>query len=161
MNESKPLDNVSIRPDGYFKGHRSEVIDFLSVTAKRILDVGCGTGNFGASIKINMNVEIWGIEIDKEAARAAITKYNNVLVGDILEVMPGLPLKYFDCIFLMTYLSTSLFRMKFYKKSRLTLRKAVLLSVRFLILSITELFLSWSSKSSGNIKIRGYWIKLI
>lgn len=99
MNESKPLDNVSIRPDGYFKGHRSEMIDFLPVTAKRILDVGCGTGNFGASIKIKMNVEIWGIEIDKEAARAAITKYNNVLVGDILEVIPGLPLKYFDCIF--------------------------------------------------------------
>jgi 2-polyprenyl-3-methyl-5-hydroxy-6-metoxy-1,4-benzoquinol methylase len=99
MNISNPLNNLSIRPDGYFKRNRSEMMDFLPVTAKRILDVGCGTGNFGASIKLKMNVELWGIEIDKAAARVAITQYDNVLVGDIFEVMSSLPLKYFDCIF--------------------------------------------------------------
>jgi len=93
------LSNLSIRPEGYFKGHRSEMIDFLPVTAERILDVGCGVGNFGVSIKSKMGVEIWGIEIDKEAARTAITRYDNVLVGDIIEVIPSLPVKYFNCIF--------------------------------------------------------------
>ena len=66
MNESGHLSNLSIKPEGYFKGHRSEMIDFLPVTAEKILDVGCGVGNFGASIKIKMDVEMWGIEIDKE-----------------------------------------------------------------------------------------------
>lgn len=95
----KPLSNLSIRPDGYFKGHRSEMLDFLPVTAKRILDVGCGTGNFGAFIKNTMGIEIWGIELDKEAAQVAITQYDNVLVGDTSEVIANLPLKYFDCVF--------------------------------------------------------------
>jgi len=99
MNMRKPLSNLSIRPDGYFKGHRSEMLDFLPVTAKRILDVGCGTGNFGAFIKNTMGIEIWGIELDKEAAQVAITQYDNVLVGDTSEVIANLPLKYFDCVF--------------------------------------------------------------
>jgi 2-polyprenyl-3-methyl-5-hydroxy-6-metoxy-1,4-benzoquinol methylase len=99
MNESGHLSNLSIKPDGYFKGHRNEMIDFLPVTAETILDVGCGVGNFGSSIKSKMDVEIWGIEIDKEAAQTAITRYDNVLVGDISEIVPSLPVKYFDCIF--------------------------------------------------------------
>jgi hypothetical protein len=31
MNISKPLNNLSIKPDGYFKGYRIEMMDFSPV----------------------------------------------------------------------------------------------------------------------------------
>lgn len=74
------------------------MIQFLPAVAEKVLDVGCGEGNFGIAVKKQLNCEIWGIEINQRAAKVASAKYDRVLVGDIFEVLPELPLEYFDCI---------------------------------------------------------------
>ena len=39
------------KPKDYFIHARAEMLTFISPSARRILDVGCGAGNFGALVK--------------------------------------------------------------------------------------------------------------
>ena len=74
-------------------------------TARRILDVGCGAGAFSAVLKQDraarkVAVEIWGLEMDPEAAALAQEVLDQVQVGDATELARDLPTGYFDCILL-------------------------------------------------------------
>ena len=81
----------------YENSLREEMLPFVPARARLILDVGCSVGNFGSLLKTERSSEVWGIEIDPEAAEIARRKLDKVLVGSFNREL-GVPEKKFDCI---------------------------------------------------------------
>jgi len=84
------------RPEEYYGFKRPEMVFFLPAEYHRVLEVGCGKGEFGGNLK--PGVEVWGIEPDPKAAAAAREKMNRVLVGAYDEVSGEIPENYFDLV---------------------------------------------------------------
>lgn len=59
----------------YYNKKRHEVLKYVAVIPKKVLELGCGTGAFGKLLKEKYACEITGIELKAEAASIA----NNVL----------------------------------------------------------------------------------
>lgn len=87
--------------ESYFTHARPEMQPFVPATARRVLDIGCGAGAFGAALKMrNESVSVTGVEIDPEAAEAAGARLDLVLTGDAAAALPRLQDQYFDAIVL-------------------------------------------------------------
>lgn len=86
------------KPNGYFQCTRPEMLEFLPPHSRRVLDVGCAEGSFGASIKQLRGIEVWGVEPTKSAAGAAAKRLDTVIAADF-GPDTGLPERAFDCIF--------------------------------------------------------------
>lgn len=82
--------------DKYFGGDRPEMAEYIPSNAKRILDVGCGYGKFGALLQARGS-EMWGVELDMNAAAEASKLLYRVINGDIARDLE-LPEHYFDCV---------------------------------------------------------------
>lgn len=92
------MSDVEVKHRNYFGRTRSEMLPFIPVRSTRILDVGCADGSFSRQLKENREAEVWGIELNEKMAMRARDCLDNVLVGDIGEVLTKLPINYFDCI---------------------------------------------------------------
>lgn len=90
--------NLTEKPQDYFALERPEMIGFVPLTAKTILEFGSGEGNFGNALKLRNDAEVWGIEIDENAAKISQQKLHKVVVGDALQKIKELPNNYFDAI---------------------------------------------------------------
>lgn len=77
---------------------RPEMISYIPKNAKKILEVGCGSGLFGHQLKCELNAEVWGVELNADAAASAEKRIDKILVGDIHQLAGSLPSAYFDCI---------------------------------------------------------------
>lgn len=77
---------------------RSEVAVFLpsDTSEMRILEIGCGAGNFKSNI-VGCQ-EYWGVEPFEAVAKIASEKLDKVLVGTFKDVYDTLPNNYFDCV---------------------------------------------------------------
>ena len=84
--------------DVYFNSDRSEMLRYIKRSSIRVLDVGCGTGNFGSLLMREKMAEVWGIEIDHEVSKIAGEKLHFVAFGDAAEQIPKLPDNTFDLI---------------------------------------------------------------
>ena len=82
----------------YFLEKREEMFDFIPARAGKLLDVGCGAAAFSSLLKEQLGAEVWGIEINAEAASAAARKLDKVIVSDVESAIETLPDNYFDCI---------------------------------------------------------------
>jgi 2-polyprenyl-3-methyl-5-hydroxy-6-metoxy-1,4-benzoquinol methylase len=82
----------------YFGTTRPDMLAYVPLTASRVLEIGCGFGNFGAAIKKNQSAEVWGVEPLAAAAEAATGVLDRVLTGTVEEVLDRLPDGYFDCL---------------------------------------------------------------
>ncbi len=87
------------KPDGYFNNPRNEMLSFLPIDTKKILDVGCGNGTFAKAIKEINNAEIWGIELMEDEAIEAKTILDKTFVGPCEDYIDDLPEGYFDAIY--------------------------------------------------------------
>ncbi|AEF93757.1 Methyltransferase type 12 [Desulfotomaculum nigrificans CO-1-SRB] len=88
-----------LKPNRYYRAARPEVANLVPPEAKRILDIGCGQGYLGAVLKEQQpQREVVGIELDQMAAAAAREKLDQVLVGNIEQMMLDFPTGYFDCV---------------------------------------------------------------
>lgn len=89
-------------PADYFGRPRREMVPFVPAEANRILDVGCGAGGFAASLKEARGdrLEIWGVEVNAEAAARASGVVDEIRVGHALQIVPALPPSHFDCVVL-------------------------------------------------------------
>jgi 2-polyprenyl-3-methyl-5-hydroxy-6-metoxy-1,4-benzoquinol methylase len=82
---------------GYYGTLRTEMLNYIPDTAIRLLEVGCGEGGFCRQLK-NDQREVWGLEINPDAAAKAATVCDRVLVGSFDEQLQHLPADYFDCV---------------------------------------------------------------
>jgi 2-polyprenyl-3-methyl-5-hydroxy-6-metoxy-1,4-benzoquinol methylase len=87
------------KPADYYAGERHEILPFVPESFKVVLDVGCGVGNFGALLKKELGLEVWGIEPDGAASKEAAKKLDRVIQNQFLENIPELKGRYFDGIF--------------------------------------------------------------
>jgi GT2 family glycosyltransferase/2-polyprenyl-3-methyl-5-hydroxy-6-metoxy-1,4-benzoquinol methylase len=82
----------------YFEFARPEVLARIPLSARRVLEVGCGAGRLGEALKARQPAEVTGIEFDSAAAEAARTRLDQVFKGDIERLDPGFAAGAFDCI---------------------------------------------------------------
>lgn len=88
-----------MKPKDYYAGANLNIARFVPQSCERILEVGCAEGALGAWLKTDRKCEMWGIELDEEAARIATARLDTVLCRNIEELgQDGLPLNYFDCV---------------------------------------------------------------
>ncbi|HNT86349.1 MAG TPA: glycosyltransferase [Candidatus Hydrogenedentes bacterium] len=83
----------------YYECPRPELLPFIPLHARRVLDVGCGAGAFGWLLKRQRrNITVSGLEVVEHAAEKARRVLDGVIVGSI-ETM-DLPFEdgRFDCI---------------------------------------------------------------
>lgn len=89
----------SLEKTVYEEMQRPDVEAIVPVTARRILDVGCGAGNLGAALKTrNRDVSVTGIEMSPALAAIASGRIDRVLTGTIEEHIANLPDGTFDCM---------------------------------------------------------------
>lgn len=72
-----------MKPEGYFASDRAELVRQLPHPVGRVLDVGCGEGRTGASLRRAGATWIAGIELDKAAAAVAAESYDDVREGPV------------------------------------------------------------------------------
>ena len=92
------IGDFSLKPKDYYEQTRAEMLEFIPTGSKKILDIGCGKGEFSILLKKQLNAEVWGIEFDDASSLEAQKKIDKVLSGDINKHLSSLPDAYFDCI---------------------------------------------------------------
>ncbi len=85
------------KSEKYYAQTRAEMLAFIPVNAKKILEVGCGQGNFSAQLT-KEGVETWGIEPNPQSAKDASKKLFKVLSETLDNALAELPDNYFDAI---------------------------------------------------------------
>ena len=88
---------MNLENEGYYKNVRPEMLRYIPASAKTILEIGCGSGNFSRQL-VKDGVETWGLEPFKESAKEAQLKLHKVLIGTLDEKLNELPNAYFDVI---------------------------------------------------------------
>ncbi len=90
---------LEVKPINYYSSERREILNYIPLGTKKVLDIGCATGNFGIVLKRELGVEeVVGIEIVPEIAEIARKKLDKVFLGNV--EMDEFPLErnYFDVI---------------------------------------------------------------
>ncbi|MGQ9574148.1 MAG: methyltransferase domain-containing protein [Thermoguttaceae bacterium] len=98
FGETLGRDSPGVHRRAYFEFSRPELLALIPGWARRVLDVGCGAGMLGASLKARQEAVVYGIELDAEAAAAAKTRLDHVLIGDAEQLDPVVPGGPLDCI---------------------------------------------------------------
>ncbi|TWT43066.1 SPBc2 prophage-derived glycosyltransferase SunS [Thalassoglobus neptunius] len=82
----------------YFEFSRPDVLDLIPVTAERVLDIGCGAGRLGQSLQARQAASVVGVEQNPAAAQAAMSRIDQVLIGDICSEDIDFEEGAFDCV---------------------------------------------------------------
>lgn len=81
----------------YVDSERSEMLAFVPLNARRVLDVGCHTGEFGRTVKQKCQAEVWGVEPNSDTAQVSARSLDRVFNAFFSEELP-LEDNYFDVI---------------------------------------------------------------
>lgn len=79
-----------MKPTGYFSQDRAELVRLLPRPLGRVLDIGCGEGATGRSLRDAGAASIAGVELDPAAAAIAARSYHEVRVGSVEEQLEQL-----------------------------------------------------------------------
>lgn len=82
------------KPAGYFEQDRAELVRLLPKPLGRVLDVGCGEGATGRSLRAAGAGWISGVELDPVAAATAARSYDEVRTGPVEEQLDELNAPY-------------------------------------------------------------------
>ncbi|HYF46456.1 MAG TPA: class I SAM-dependent methyltransferase [Acidimicrobiales bacterium] len=79
------------KADDYYRSDKARMLPYVPTDAASLLDVGCGSGVFGARLKADRpGLEVWGVEPVERAADEARSVLDRVVVGRFPEVVPEL-----------------------------------------------------------------------
>lgn len=81
----------------YYSFARQQMMAFIPSGCRRVLDVGCGAGVFGALLKQEHGIEVWGVEPYAPAADAAHKNIDHVIHGNFADGL-DVPNHYFDVV---------------------------------------------------------------
>jgi 2-polyprenyl-3-methyl-5-hydroxy-6-metoxy-1,4-benzoquinol methylase len=84
----------------YFEDRRDEMLPFIPIGARHVLEVGCGNAAFAAHLKTQRRVEVTAIEAHPAAADVAHDRVDRLLSSSIEDALPKLAGEHFDCIVL-------------------------------------------------------------
>lgn len=73
------------------------MLAFLPEKFGRLLDVGCGGGDFGALVKAEKKAEVWGVDLSVRAIERAKDNLDHAILGEFSPTS-DLPDHYFDVI---------------------------------------------------------------
>lgn len=82
----------------YGEQPRPQMVEFLPRSAARVLDVGCNNGAFGAEIKRQRGIEVWGLEPHADSAAQAAPRLDKVIPA-LFDAQADLPDRHFDAIY--------------------------------------------------------------
>lgn len=80
---------VTDKPQRYYEGINPYILSLIPADARRVLDVGCGSGLLGKELKAKGVDHVTGIEVNPEAASRAKAHLDRVLVGDVEQIEVG------------------------------------------------------------------------
>jgi 2-polyprenyl-3-methyl-5-hydroxy-6-metoxy-1,4-benzoquinol methylase len=92
--KEKGVDQRFVKSADYFKGQRSDLFSLIPKECKKLLDVGCGAGEYWKGF----SGEVTGIELNKEAAERAKANMKEVFSCDIELAEIPVQKGSFDCI---------------------------------------------------------------
>jgi len=75
-----------------------DVLHEVPTSARRILDLGCGTGNLGPALRARGAKEIVGVTFSESEATLAAAKMDRVLVEDLNTFVPPADFGTFDAV---------------------------------------------------------------
>ena len=75
---------------------RKEMMPLLPKQYSRVLEIGCGDGNFRDNL--SKEHEYWGVEPVESTATIALKKLDKVLIGNYQEMLNQIPNDYFDLV---------------------------------------------------------------
>jgi 2-polyprenyl-3-methyl-5-hydroxy-6-metoxy-1,4-benzoquinol methylase len=83
-----------------YESARPDVQAVVPMSARRILDLGCATGELGAALRARQGAEVVGVELSSEYAVEARARLDRVELGDVAAVLadPPVDLGRFDCV---------------------------------------------------------------
>ncbi|XVJ68851.1 MAG: class I SAM-dependent methyltransferase [Rhizobacter sp.] len=86
------------KPASYFEQRRQEMLAYIPLNTKRVLEVGCGNGSFAAYLKSQRPVQVVAIEAHPAAAEAARPRVDELINASLEEAVPQLAVSQFDCV---------------------------------------------------------------
>lgn len=84
--------------ESYYSKERREILPFVPPGVRRVLEVGCGGGHFGALLAQERGIEVWGVEMVPEVAALAATRVHRVIAAPFTAEVKELPRGYFDAV---------------------------------------------------------------
>ncbi len=91
------MPDAAVQQTSYFQNDRHELLPLFPSGIRKILEVGCGDGLLGRSLRQN-GMEVWGIERDPEAAERAKQHLDQVFCADLEHWDPPFEPAFFDCL---------------------------------------------------------------
>ena len=86
--------------DKYFSNSRPEMLSFILKAPTNVLDIGCGNGAFGRSLKQMFDCTVTGIEPIESVGLFAKSQLDHVYIGTFEKVLHSLAPYSFDLIIL-------------------------------------------------------------
>ncbi len=80
----------------YYQFIRPEMLSFLPLTIKNVLEIGCGEGRFLS--QVSATGEQWAVEMDSASAQLAEKRGFRVLAGAYDKVFQQIPSSFFDVV---------------------------------------------------------------
>src|SRR2546422_5643282 len=77
---------------------RFDLLELVPTTARRLLDVACGSGWLGSAVKVRQNARVIGVAASEVAARRASQELDQVITGDIESIQLPFDAGSFDAI---------------------------------------------------------------
>jgi len=143
---------VEVR-DVYYKNNRKEMIPLLPRQYSKVLEIGCGEGNFRENLKLAH--EFWGVEPNELSAIKAEKKMDKVLIGLYEDVCNEIPDNYFDLVVCNDVIEHMVDHDEFFQsiKNKIKVKGVLIASipnVRY-IKNLNELLVKkdWEYKSDG------------
>jgi len=86
------------RGGAYYSGGRPDVVSLIPSGSRRVLDVGCGFGGLGRLLKRSGGCELFGVELNADAAPHLAGLYDEFIIADAEAIRDEFKVDFFDCI---------------------------------------------------------------